>query len=457
MAKSDEQLMKPKRFRRGLDLGPGGPWAAAAIQDMPAPKRLYVPLRQHLGSDCTPKVSQGDHVLMGQLLGESADPLSAPVHSPVSGEVTAVGTHVDPFGRMTPTVTIVNDGKDEWESHPESDPEFLKKKVSAMIRAVRVSGVVNPSTGRPVHSQLAPPERPKAYIFLVGIPVLKPVELLVVSALDSEPVIAGNRRLFLEKAADVRDGIKLVKKIVGAKKAVLVVDDELAGRKDFDRRAAGEEAVLSIIENRYPVAREELLTTALTGRELPWPDGEPRDVEVLVLGVEVILGILEAVRGGRPQIDRVVTVSGKNVFPQNIRARIGTPLNDLLAFAGGSLEGAAKVVSGGMMSGYAQFSGTAPVTKQTTGFRLLADKDLVKFSEHLCIKCGRCVEVCPMRLLPNVITNFCEFGFFAEAEGAELFKCIECGCCAYVCPAKRPLVHYVKHGKAEVTAKRTAR
>ena len=457
MAKSDDLLMKPKKFRRGLDLGPGGPWAAAAIQDMPAPKRLFVPLRQHLGADCTPKVSKGDHVLMGQLLGESADPLSAPVHSPVSGDVIAVGNHADIFGNMVPTVTIENDGQDEWESPPEQDPDFLKKKVSAMIRAVRISGVVNPSTGRPIHSLLAPPERPKSYIFLVGIPVLKPVELLIVSALDIEPVLAGNRRLLLENASEIKEAVALVKKIVGAKNAILAVDEEIAGREDFDGRMLDGTASVTVMNNRYPTAREELLTTALTGRELPWPDGEPRDVEVLVLGVDVLMSILEAVRSERPQIDRVVTVSGKDVFPQNIRARIGTPLKDLLEFAGGSIEGAAKVISGGMMSGYAQFSGEVPVTKQTTGFRLLADKDLVKFTEQLCIKCGRCVDVCPMRLLPNVITNYCEFGFFDEAEDAELFKCIECGCCAYVCPAKRPLVHYVKHGKAEVTAKRTAR
>jgi Na+-translocating ferredoxin:NAD+ oxidoreductase subunit C len=255
---------------------------------------------------------------------------------------------------------------------------------------------------------------------------------------------------------DVRQGISLVKKLVGAKNAVLALGDDFKTASG-SLAISGDGLEIVSVKNRYPVARPQLLTTALTGREVPWPGGDTRDVGVLVLDIEAILGILEAVRGGRPQVDRVITVRGTEISARNIKVRLGTPLADVLAFAGTSFDRAAKVVMGGLMDGSAQYDPTTPVTKQTSAVQVLTSRDLVEITEQLCIKCGRCVSVCPMRLLPNVITNYCEFGRFEDAAEAELFSCIECGCCAYVCPARRPLVHYVKHGKAEVTAMRAAR
>jgi electron transport complex protein RnfC len=451
-----DDLIRPKRFRRGIDLGPPHPVIAQPIEEMPAPKLLHVPLKQHYGLRCEPRVHVGDQVRMGQLLGESADPMAAPVHAPVSGKVLAVADRLDPFGRKVLTVTLENDGRDEWVEPPREAADFMGRKISAMMRAIRMAGVVR-GDGVPVHTRLSPPERPKAYIFLVGIPVVKPIRLLIVNALDAEPTQAVNRRLLVERPEDIRQGVDLFKKLAGVKHAALAIGGDLTASSAPVRAVVREGLTPVSVDLRYPVSQPHLLTTAITGREIPWPDGVPRDVGAMVMDLEAILAGLEAVRDGKPQVDRVVSVTGPEMTSRNLRVRLGTPLGDVVAFAGGAMDQAAKVVVGGLMSGWAQYDPAVGITKETRSVTVLGPQNLVRFTEQLCVKCGRCVGVCPMRLLPNVMTNFIEFSYFDEAVDAELFKCIECGCCAYVCPAKRPLVHYVKHGKAEVLAKRAGR
>jgi Na+-translocating ferredoxin:NAD+ oxidoreductase subunit C len=457
MANSNTQLIKPQAFRRGLDLGSIHPVAAQPIEEMPAPKRIYVSLKQHRGGWCMSDVSVGDQVKMGQILAEGADPDTAPIYAPVSGKVIAVGDHPDSTsGRMTPTVTIENDEADEWLNEPVTDAAFLDKNPTDLIRAVRSAGVVQSAGGRPLASMLSPSGHPQAYYFLVGKPVHKPVDLLIINALDHEPTIAVNRRLLQEKYDDLKIGIKVVEKIVAHKQSVLAVSDDIGIDAEAVRALSGEGIQTVVFHNRYPLAAPPLLTTAVTGKELPWPGGDPQDVGALVLTVEDILGILDAVREGRPRIDRVVTVRGPDIPPRNLKVRIGTTIEEVLKFVNASFDGTDKVVVGGVMDGVAQFSLHAPITKLSRAIHVISAKHLVEIAEDLCFKCGRCVEVCPMRLLPNVIGNLCEFGQFDEAEDAELFKCIECGCCAYVCPARRPLIHYFKHGKSELEAKRTA-
>ena len=215
MAASEQLVVKPRKFWRGLKLGPPNPVAARPIEDMPVSKRLFVPLKQHCGALCETRVAAGDKVKIGQVLGESSDPLAAPIHAPVSGEVVSVEEHPDPMGQTTLTVTIENDEADEWVEAPAPDPDYEQKDALAMIKAVRQAGVVEAGTGRPVHTMLNPAERSEEYKFLVGTSGQKPVQVFIVNALDADPALACNRAVLMTQPEELGLGVNLVKKIVG--------------------------------------------------------------------------------------------------------------------------------------------------------------------------------------------------------------------------------------------------
>lgn len=456
MANPVEQPVRTKAFRQGLDLGPPHRVTTAAVQDMPVPDRLHVSLKQHRGPICLSKVKAGDEVKMGQVIGETARPDAATVHAPVSGVVASVIEHPDPSGQKVTTVVIDNDGNEEWASPLETNADYMNMDVTDMIRAVRRSGLVDPAGGQPVGYMLSPPERSRAYFFLVGTPTRRPVETLIVNALERDPGQAVDWRVVVEQADELALGVELLKKMTGAKQAVLALSESLASAASDRVSELSLKMTPMVFKNRYPLAAPPILTAAVTGRELPWPGGTPQDVGALVLPAETILGVLAAVRDGRPQIDRLVSLRGPRLQPSNLRVRLGTPVSALMDRAQAELDHTSKVVAGGIMNGMALYDLDSPVTKTTTALHVLDPEALVEIEEHLCIKCGRCVSVCPVRILPSLIGNLCEFGQFDDAENAELFKCIECGCCSYVCPARRPLVHYIKHGKAEVITMRAS-
>jgi len=192
------------------------------------------------------------------------------------------------------------------------------------------------------------------------------------------------------------------------------------------------------------------LIKAVLEREVPSPYGIPEDIGVSVFGVEAVLAILDAVRKGKPVIDRVITITGAINSPKNLRVRIGTPIKDVIEHCQGASGEVAKVIIGGPMMGLAQYSVEVPVSKETSGIFIQSESELATISNQKCISCGWCVDVCPMNLLPNIISSFCEVNMFKEANDYGLSYCIECGCCAYICPVKIPLVHWIKYGKSQL-------
>ena len=412
-----------------------------ASQDVKAPETLVVPLQQHLGAPANPVVKQGDKVSMGTLVGEPAGYISAAVHSPVSGEVLGVEMRPLPVGRRGLCVVIKNDGQERWAEgcNAESDPANLDAK--AIRERVRAAGVVGMGGATfPTDVKLAPPEN-------------KAIEILIVNGAECEPYLTADHRLMLEDALAIVLGADLARRAAGARELIFAVEENKPDAFEVIRQASAglKDAGTQILPTRYPQGAEKQLIKVLTGREVP-SGGLPMDVAVLVQNVATCAAVYYAVKFNRPLIERIVTVTGPcAAAPGNFRVRVGTPYADLLKVVGFS-KPPRRIVMGGPMMGIAQSSLDIPVTKGTSGLVLMDD---IPADEWLpCIRCGKCVRACPVSIAPNELGVLLEFGQIDQASTLDLLDCIECGCCTYVCPSRRPIVNWVKAGKAELAARR---
>ncbi len=437
------------------------PPAATPPVILPAPEKVYLPLRQHRGAMAEPKVKPGDKVALGQVVGASEEFESATVQATVSGVVEAITTTVDPAGEKVPTVVVTNDGADAWAEDLDTsatlaDPAAVKaSRPSRLLRRLREAGLVRAQVqGRPLHVDLSPPMAPQSYLFMTGIPVVRPIDTLVVRAVDADPPVCPNQACLTEATDELAVGVAALARISGAKRVILALPSgvEAAGVKAMAAQNGWEVAAVS--PRAYPFASDSLLVRSLTGREVPSPYGEPRDVGVVL---EPLISALDAGRvlmSGRPVIDRVFSVAGEVKTPQTFKVRLGTPISQVLTAAGGGPSRLGKVVVGGPMMGLAIYDPATPVTRETEGVFVQGADKVVNYADHPCIHCGRCVAVCPVNLVPSELGKLCEFRMFEEAAEQSLMNCIECGCCAYVCPARRPMVHFLRHGKSEVLAGR---
>ena len=428
------------------------------IETFPLPKKVILPMEQHHGGMCEPAVSKGETVKTGQIIGKSDRFSVAPVHASISGMVTDILPWPEPRGRKVLSVVIESDEKDEWIETAQPDPDFLSQKPSQLLTALRHSGIIEIGTpALPLHVKLAPPERPKMYLFLVGIPVLKKVHTLIVSAIDPEPGVYVRRAVLNNYPEEILLGIQAVRKISGVTKVVLAVSENDPVSPEV-RKSFGEAGVeLFVASGKYPSALEPILVKQYMGKEIPLPDGNCRDAGVLVQDVVTVYNLLAALRDKMPHNERLVTVSGSGVsMPRHFIIRIGTPVSEVISHLGASASDCGKVIMGGPLMGYAQYTLDVPVTKETYAIMLQGEQEIHEFSPDPCFNCGACVGVCPTNLLPNELSKYCEFGRFAAAEENYLFHCIECGLCAYVCPAKRPMVHLMRYGKSEITARKVS-
>ncbi len=415
-----------------------------AIQEAPLLDKYTVILHQHIGAPPKLEVAKGDEVKKGQLLASPGGFVSAPVHSPTSGKIAAITECSGPTGAKMAAVEIESDGKDEWGSPLEPigewqgiAPDDLKKRVSE-------AGIVGMGGAAfPTHVKLSPPPE-------------KQIDTLILNGAECEPYLTADHRLMLEEPGKVLEGASILARILDVTRIFIGIEKNKPDAIKLLQEKAVNYSNITVtgMRVRYPQGAEKQLIYALTGRKVP-AGGLPMDVGCVVQNVGTAAAVTEAVKEGKPLFERITTVTGEPVSnPGNWRFRIGTPVSKALELAGGVDYPPAKVILGGPMMGFAQSTLKVPVMKNSSGILLLADTDVTQFTSEPCIRCGRCVDTCPMALLPGTLSVMIESEKFDLAENYHIMDCIECGSCAYVCPAHRPLVQHFRRGKAEVNAKR---
>lgn len=394
---------------------------------------VAVPLLQHAGAPAKPMVKPGTPVLMGQKIAAADGYVSAAVHSPVSGIVKSIQTRIAAGGRRVDAVIIENNALDEWDTSllPVRDPD----DPAQLLAAIREAGVVGMGGATfPTHVKLSPPRE-------------KPIDTLILNGAECEPYLSADHRVMLEETEAVVDGLRIAAKITGAKRLCIGVEENKIDAIEALRRAAGGDAEVCVLRVKYPQGGEKQLIQTLTGRRVP-SGGLPMDVGCVVLNVSTAAAISRAVREGRPVIDRVVTVAGAVREPKNLRVRIGVDIDSVIEQCGGADAQVNKIVLGGPMMGQCAYNPNTPVTKGVSGVLLLADHERERPLAN-CVRCGGCVSVCPIGLMPLMLYAFARKGFYERARDEQhLLDCIECGSCAYQCPSRLPLVQQIRAAKS---------
>jgi electron transport complex protein RnfC len=435
--------MKLKTFSGGIHPPDNKQWTShKAIEDCALPAEFVVPLAQHIGAPSVPCVEVGQQVARGQEIGSAKGFVSVPVHAPTSGEVVAIENRPHPWGTTLPAVIIRPDGEDRWSSNLQpADPGTLSPE--DMVERVRRAGVVGMGGAAfPAHVKLSPPPEKK-------------IKTLIFNGVECEPYLTADHRMMLEEPEQILQGVALLQYIFGAERVVIGIE---ANKPDaitlLTQLCAGAPVEVMPLEVKYPQGAEKQLITAVTGREVP-SGGLPMDIGVAVHNVSTAAAVTDAVIHGRPLIERVCTVTGPAIRePKNLRIRIGTPLSHLVEACGGLLEEPGKIILGGPMMGFTQLGLNVPATRGTSGLLLLRTADVTLQPEGPCIRCARCVQACPMHLLPTTIAAYARRNLIAEAKEYCAMDCIECGSCSYVCPAAIPLVQAIRYGKAAILAKK---
>jgi len=417
----------------------------SAIQPLPLPAVLRVSMSQHLGAPAKPVVKKGDTVLRGQLIGEPAGFISARVHAPTSGTVKSVADAQTATGARVTAIEIEADGEDTWIDGLQGATDWENEPPKGLVKRVADAGITGMGgAGFPTHVKLSPPPD-------------KPIDTLIINGAECEPYLTADHRLMLERAEDIWTGTRIIAKILGATTVRIAIEDnkpEAIEAMDKAIQGADGDVAVAVLQTEYPQGAEKQQIYAVTGKEVP-SGGLPMDVGCVVENVGTTLAVWDAVVNGKPLTERVTTVTGTPVkAPGNVLARLGTSYQDLVDFCGGTEGAVAKVISGGPMMGFAQDSLEVTTTKTTSGLLLLPPSDVNTFKSMPCISCGRCVDACPMYLMPAELSQMLEAEDYEAAETLCVLDCIECGCCAFACPAHRPLVQHMRQGKAKVMLRR---
>lgn len=423
-----------------------------AIEVIELPNEVLIPMIQHIGAPATPIVQKGDKVLTGQLIGQATGFVSANIHSPISGTVTAIDAYPNGQGQRRIMIAIKREG-DEWLEGIDRNTE-LKRECNLtskeIIEKVKDAGIVGLGGAQfPTHVKLSIPDGQKA-------------EMLIVNGVECEPYLTSDYRNMLERAEMMLTGVEILMRALNVERAVIGVEnnkpDAIAHLEEVIARDNYRGIEVMPLKMRYPQGGEKQLIAAVTGRQVAPPPALPISEGVVVSNVSTAIAVYEAVQKNKPLIERVVTITGKHLgSTHNFLTRLGTPLNSLLDLAGGLPEGDVKLLNGGPMMGRAIVDITGPINKGCSGITILSGKEAARGKENVCIKCAKCVEACPMGLEPYLLSKLAKLQKWDMAEEHNTIDCIECGCCSYTCPSYIPLLDYIRIGKQTVMTNIRAR
>jgi electron transport complex protein RnfC len=423
--------------------------AGSGIRQLPVPGQVNIPIYQHIGAPPKIIVERGQEVLVGQLLASGEVFISAGVHSSVSGKVVKIENVTDISGYKR-TAVVINVEGDRWMDSIDRSSALVKKikpDSQEIIQTILKMGIVGMGGATfPTHVKLSLPRGKKA-------------EYLLVNGSECEPYLTSDNVLMMEKADEILCGATITMKALKVKRAIIGIEANKRDAIDHLRECAAKYQGIEVqeLKVKYPQGGEKQLIKAVTRREVP-SGALPIDVGAVVFNVSTMFAVYEAVQKNKPLFERVVTISGKYLEnPGNYLVRIGTPVSALIDAAGGMPENTGKVISGGPMMGKALNSLDVPVIKGTSGVTLLSGEESRRKEMQNCIRCTRCVTVCPMGLEPYLLMALGEKEQFERMEHEKAMDCIECGSCSYICPSSRPLLDYIRLGKSEINKMQRAR
>jgi len=409
------------------------------IIDMPEPKTVSIPMSQHIGLPCEPIVSVGDNVKKGQKIGENINGLSSYIHSSISGKVKAIETRLDNNGKKIKCIVIENDFKSEvCENILPFNKKITDTTTEEIIEIVKNAGIIGMGGAAfPSHAKIAS--------------AINKADTLIINCSECEPYITANHRLLLESPEKVIGGAKIILKALNISTGFLAVEDNKPTAIKILNELLKNDSLLSVkvLKTKYPQGDERQLIYAIKKKELP-AGKLPADLGCVIFNAETTASIFTAFSTGMPIVNRIVTVSGNCIAkPQNVRVPIGTSFSDVIDFCGGFTTEPDKVVSGGPMMGFAQWDISTPVVKGTTAILALSEVCDEKNVSN-CIHCGRCINVCPMHLMPLYFAAYAKKENYLRCNEYNVLSCVECGCCTYICPGKVPIVQYIRTAKAKI-------
>lgn len=419
--------------------------AGKAIETLAPPRQAVFPLSQHIGAPATAIVKRGDTVKVGTKIAEAGGFVSAHIFSSVSGKVSKIDSVVDASGYRKPAIFIDVEG-DEWEESIDRSETLVKEcslTPEQIVEKIKAAGIVGMGGACfPTHVKLMPPPGSKA-------------ECLIINAVECEPYLTADHRLMLEKTEQVLVGISLLMKAVKVTKGYIGIENNKpdAIRLMSEKASAYPGIEVVPLKVKYPQGGEKQLIDAIIGRQVPAPPAIPISVGAVVQNVGTAYAVYEAVMKNKPLFERIVTVSGKMLEnPSNYLTRLGTPMSQLIEAAGGLPEDTGKVIGGGPMMGKALANVEVPICKGSSGVLLLDKKEARRSEPQPCIRCAKCVSVCPMGLEPYLLATCSSHADWERVEHEMIMSCIECGSCQFTCPSHRPLLDYIRLGKGKVGA-----